>query len=236
MSKKNETNKLDMYLERIYIFFKKRLNFDDFQAVVAVTSIILLPFSIVFGYWLSKIQTFQIMMFVTMGLDIIAVIYSVVKPYYKKKKRIQLEDQLRKKSIEVIDMDDVNRLEPTAFEAFVREYYKQQGYKAVVTKASHDHGADVIAEKGEDRVVVQVKHKDKPVGRMAVLEVNEARYTYKADEAVVITNNEFTSSAIKCAYEKKVKLIDVNIISQFFRKNKKITISHIGEEYKHIKF
>ena len=41
---------------------------------------------------------------------------------------------------------------PREFEYFVSDYYKQQGYKTIITPYSGDWGIDVIAFKGEREI------------------------------------------------------------------------------------
>ncbi|WP_264738902.1 restriction endonuclease [Cytobacillus firmus] len=100
------------------------------------------------------------------------------------------------------------------------------GFKPRQTKASNDFGADLVLE-GTIRVVVQAKRYSKRVGIRAVQEIHSARDYYNAQEAWVVTNNFFTTPAIKLANTNKVRLIDryelVELIleSKSFSANKK---------------
>ncbi|MDR7239147.1 restriction endonuclease [Neobacillus drentensis] len=118
------------------------------------------------------------------------------------KVQLELEERLSKAGIQDIDiMDGIE------FEQYLVVIFKKLGILARKTKASSDFGADLILE-GKERVVIQVKRYQKKVGIRAVQEVNSARDYYRAHEAWVITNNFFTTSAIKLAESTNVKLID----------------------------
>ncbi|WP_227551758.1 restriction endonuclease [Metabacillus sediminilitoris] len=81
--------------------------------------------------------------------------------------------------------------------------------KARHAPASNDFGADLILE-GNERIVIQAKRYSSKEGIKAVQEIYSARGYYKAQTAWVITNNYFTSQAIKLAESTDIQLIDRN--------------------------
>lgn len=54
MPNKKKELTIDDILEKIYYFLKEKLSFDDIQAITFIASIILLPFSLFFGYIYSN--------------------------------------------------------------------------------------------------------------------------------------------------------------------------------------
>ena len=48
-------------------------------------------------------------------------------------------------------------MNPQSFEKYVAGIYEKEGYDVTVTPYSGDYGVDVIAEKGGERIAVQVK-------------------------------------------------------------------------------
>lgn len=86
--------------------------------------------------------------------------------------------------------------------------FQALGYKVQVTAASKDFGADLLLTKGGQKIVVQAKRHRKPVGISAVQEVSAATGHYQANEAWVVTNDEFTKSAQKLASSNQVRLIN----------------------------
>jgi len=107
---------------------------------------------------------------------------------------------------EISIIDDMEALD---FEIYVRDLYIKLGYKAKTTPI-HDFGADVIATKDNVKYCIQAKHyatKNK-VGNKAVQEAFGSINFYNADQGIVITNSNFTSSAIKLAAKNGIILIN----------------------------
>lgn len=95
------------------------------------------------------------------------------------------------------------------FEEYVANLYKKLGYTIEeVTKKSGDQGADVIANKDGRKYVIQSKYYNSPVGNKAVQEVVASIKMYGANQAIVVTNNNFTPSAIELAKANGVELIN----------------------------
>ncbi|MBE5806693.1 MAG: restriction endonuclease [Clostridiales bacterium] len=80
----------------------------------------------------------------------------------------------------------------------------------VVTKASADYGADLIAYKDKIKYAIQCKKYSSKVGVKAVQEVMASREIYKCHVGAILTNNYFTPNAIKLAEENKIILWDKN--------------------------
>jgi len=94
------------------------------------------------------------------------------------------------------------------FEMFLREVYLQLGYSVQMTPTTGDQGADLIIEKHGVKSAVQAKHYSSPVGNKAVQEIVAALNYYKVSKGIVVTNNEFTKSAIELAKANNIELID----------------------------
>lgn len=94
------------------------------------------------------------------------------------------------------------------FEELLVDIFKKLEYKVYPTKKSGDQGADLVVSKFSTKYVIQAKYYSQPVGNTAVQEVIGAINYYKADKAVVITNNSYTKSAISLAIANNVILID----------------------------
>lgn len=85
------------------------------------------------------------------------------------------------------------------FEQFLAYYFRDQGYRVEVTRATGDYGADLILRKGRQTVVVQAKRWSRAVGVSSVQEVVAAKYYYKATDALLVTNSVLTKNAIQLA-------------------------------------
>src|SRR5690606_30190538 len=96
--------------------------------------------------------------FVAIAMDFLTVVYTIIKiKYFRDKKISDIAEFKKKKVIEVKTIDDIRKLNSNEFEAFVDQVYKAKGFKTELTPISHDHGADLIAIKDNEKYVIQVK-------------------------------------------------------------------------------
>jgi restriction endonuclease len=92
------------------------------------------------------------------------------------------------------------------FELFCAGELEHGGWRVTLTGASRDQGADLVAERKGDRLVVQCKLLGRPVGNYAVQEVVAARSHQHANRALVASNQRFTASCIELAAANGVEL------------------------------
>jgi restriction system protein len=92
------------------------------------------------------------------------------------------------------------------FEAWLAVLFRDRGWRVTRTRASGDFGADLILARRGERVSVQAKRRDRPVGVQAVQEAATARLHYGADRAMVVTNQGFTRAARELAESAEVEL------------------------------
>lgn len=110
-----------------------------------------------------------------------------------------------------------NRFEPRergiAFERYLKDVLERAGCEAVqTTKTSGDYGADLLINHRGRTIIVQAKSYSENVGLEAVQQVEAARRLYRAEEAWVITDSDFTAPARVLAAENNVQLIDGNCL------------------------
>lgn len=98
-------------------------------------------------------------------------------------------------------------MSPRDYERYCADLLSAAGWSTQLTPGSGDQGADVICEGGGIRMVVQCKLYASPVGNGAVQEVIAAKQFEFADEAVVVSNAEFTRSAKELANASGVLLL-----------------------------
>lgn len=98
------------------------------------------------------------------------------------------------------------------YERYVAKRLLALGYKQIrMTKASGDHGADIIAvDPNGISCAIQCKYYSSSVGNKAVQEALSGSAYYGCQRAIVITNNDFTRQAIEDADR-----IGVELISRF---------------------
>lgn len=120
-------------------------------------------------------------------------------------KLLRIKNNLKKANIK-----DIDKMDGLDFEYYLSILFKEMGYKAIVTNASHDFGADLILKKGNHKIVVQAKRYGykKNVSIGAIQEVFASQRYHNADESWVITNSYFTKSAKQLAKPCNVHLKD----------------------------
>ncbi|WP_338332021.1 restriction endonuclease [Acetobacter sp. LMG 32666] len=99
------------------------------------------------------------------------------------------------------------RMNPFDYEQHCALLLKHSGWDAHATQKSGDQGADVIARKGNVRIVVQCKLYAGTVGNDAVQQAFAAQKFQGAQGAIVATNSTFSQSARQAAAATGVLLV-----------------------------
>jgi hypothetical protein len=106
------------------------------------------------------------------------------------------------------------------FEHISKSLLEKNGFEdVVVTKASGDYGADVLATKEGVKYAIQCKKYSSKVGVEAVQEVIASKSVYNCHVGVVLTNNYFTPNAKKLAESNGVLLWDANKLQELIEKS-----------------
>lgn len=131
-----------------------------------------------------------------------------IRPIFSEILQEEIEDVVRPISESLkIELQFDQTMTPIDFEHYVASLFAKAGWKADVSKASGDQGADVIADRHGHRIVVQCKLYGSPVGNKAVQEIVAAKHHYQADLSFVVTNASFTPSARQLAKSTNVSLL-----------------------------
>lgn len=111
-------------------------------------------------------------------------------------------------------------LSPHEFEKFIAELFRKMGYNAQVTGKPGDFGADIIARKGNETILIQVKKyaMGNNVTPEEVQRTLGAMWKHKADKAVFVTTSGFTVRAKEVEREAPIELWDKSILHQMVRK------------------
>lgn len=105
-------------------------------------------------------------------------------------------------------VDDLDKLNGEAFEAYLEGLFRVQGYDAKKTPVSGDFGADLILSREGERIAVQAKRYIGSVGVSAVQEALSGMAYYNCQSAMVVTTGYFTKNAIELAKKSEVRMID----------------------------
>jgi HJR/Mrr/RecB family endonuclease len=115
----------------------------------------------------------------------------------------------------VLDQKGLQQLSPSDFEALVACLYRHKQYRAVLTSRSSDGGADVVAVKPEEVILVQAKHSSKSnaVTPLALGDIIGAQSIYQTKvprrlRLHVVTNAHFDAACAMQAGQHGITLID----------------------------
>jgi len=103
-------------------------------------------------------------------------------------------------------INDTDFMNGYQFENFVALLFNHFGYRTIITPSSGDQGIDVIAEKDGEKVGIQAKCYSNVVSNGAIQEVSAGIVHYKCSKGIVVTNNNFTKSAIALADSNQIIL------------------------------
>lgn len=155
--------------------------------------------------------------FILIGMEYLAVLMlntgfrNATRHFFDRKSKFGVESKyygtVHLESLE----KDLEQMEPLAFEYFIRDLFKGNGYQAKVTPATKDFGADVIAKKGKEVLAIQVKHRNSSdwyVSNDSVQQVVSSMAIYKANRSMVITNGTFTDHALAQAQPNNTLMVD----------------------------
>lgn len=105
--------------------------------------------------------------------------------------------------------ENMDSMSGTEFETWCAALLLKNGFsKANVTKASGDHGVDIVAEKDGIYYAIQCKCYHSDLGNAPVQEVYAGKEMYKCQVGVVMTNRHFTKGARELAESTRVLLWD----------------------------
>lgn len=87
----------------------------------------------------------------------------------------------------------------TEFEDYIARIARSCGTPVIMTSVTGDWGVDLVVGRRPDRLAVQCKRLNRPVGASAVQEVVAGAAMQDCTHTMVVTNNEFTPAARKLA-------------------------------------
>lgn len=118
-----------------------------------------------------------------------------------------------KSSNKSLTFNEIEKLNPRLFEAYVASLYTKQGFQVYLTPFANDKGADVVALSPNGNYLIQAKQSQSSVSNDAIQEVVTSKNYYENHfsekfNLVVLTNNYFGSSATTLSNSNEVEKID----------------------------
>ena len=125
----------------------------------------------------------------------------------------------------------LENIDPAQFEVLVAELYEKQGYSARHLGGSHDEGIDVLAEKtsagGLERIVIQCKHQQANVGRPILQQLwGVVSSNPSFTRGALVTSSDFTAAAKQFASEKRLTLINGDLLSKLIHEHGVARLEH----------
>ncbi len=115
--------------------------------------------------------------------------------------------------------DKFSHMSGLDFERWTADHFRHEGYKVEMTKATGDHGIDLLLYKENNLVAaVQCKCWDGSIGEPVVRDFYGALMSSKAPKGYIYATTTFTQQAVDFIQDKQIELVDLE---------KLITISKI---------
>lgn len=134
-------------------------------------------------------------------------------------RRVRSRPNLWNAAEEARSPQDLMALSPRAFEELVVELYTALGHNARRTRATGDHGVDVVVKaKNGEKWVVQCKRWRGNVGEPIIRDFYGVMHHEKADKGMIITAGDFTQQARVWAKGKPITLVSGEQFLKYLKK------------------
>lgn len=119
--------------------------------------------------------------------------------------------------------ESLHTMDPLAFEGLVKDLLIRMGFRATLTKASHDGGIDVEAVNPQPivggRVIVQCKRYSGTIGASIVRDLYGAVMSARVTKGILITTSDFSADARSFAEDKPLELINGEQLRQLLQRH-----------------
>lgn len=133
-----------------------------------------------------------------LAIVVAAIVLGIAAYVYDKRRRLRMFDPAAV---------NIWTLSPTQYEQYCATILNKFGWRTKLTKASGDHGVDIVAELASVKVAIQIKQYRKRVGNGAVQQVVAGKAVYHCTAAVCVAPNGFTPGAEALARANGVLLL-----------------------------
>lgn len=175
----------------------------------ALLELLLLVSTIVVATLHNKLSIQVIDLIIVCSLLLVSIVVALVLFVHYKRSRYE------KQTLRALNLIDTHYMDGLAFEKYVAELLKSQGYTKVTLTERYDLGVDIIAVKDGIRWGVQVKRYSNMVKAEAVRQVVTALNKYHCQRAMVVTNSTFSDPAKILAATNNCVLISKNELAEW---------------------
>ncbi len=105
-------------------------------------------------------------------------------------------------------IEEIYKLDPVAFERFVKSMFERMGYTVETTAITGDNGIDLVLHKNGEMSIAQCKRFAKSVGQPVLRDLYGAMFDKKAKRAYLVTTGTFTAAAEAWSEGKSLVLVD----------------------------
>ena len=105
---------------------------------------------------------------------------------------------------------DIDKMTGSEFEERLMVLYRNLGYDVKHIGHTGDAGVDLIVEKNGRKTAIQAKRYDGNVPESAVQQVHTGKDYYHCDEAIIVSNSNFTEMAKEVAKVTNIQLLSRN--------------------------
>ncbi len=116
-------------------------------------------------------------------------------------------------------LEELQSLNPDAFEEWVGARFRDQGYRVEVAGAQGDHGIDLVVSRAGERAIVQCKnYRAWSVGEPVLRDLFGAMHAAGADRAYLVTSGRLTDPASAWVRDKPIEVWDDERLAQLSAK------------------
>lgn len=212
-----------------YVNFKSKITYNNPQTLKEYLKNLMDVYGVNYENYLQILEQYlEEISFFDYEIDYYFVISNLANEIKKEEEMLNFEEELKYTTetgiSPFISINEIDQLDGYRFEGLLKVLFEKMGYIVVNTPLSGDQGADLILSRFNEKIVVQAKRYNEKVANKAVQEVVGSIAYYKANKGIVVTNSEFTESAIELGNSNHIELIDR------FKLQKLIEQYHIHKE------
>lgn len=112
--------------------------------------------------------------------------------------------------------EQIARMDKTQFVVYVARLFSRKGYSVKLTPVTDNYCVDMLVEKSGTAIAVGVVLSTRLLTRDDIAIVAEGRKHYPSNNAMVLTNMYFDSSAVDFARQQCMSLVDRNVLANEF--------------------